>query len=123
MGEWHFSAHLDELVVDVLDGYFVRLITAGPDHQVGALQVPGLLHRRCSLDQLDPLLTAVHDALIQPLSVASEARERVEKAVLVGEVKLLVVRVSVGLRLVHTAIEDPDSIAVQDCDVTWAKLW
>ena len=122
LSERHFSAHLDDFIVDILDGDAISLVAAGPNHQVCALQVLGLLSRCSCLDQAHSFLSSTFDRLVHALGIAAESCERVEESVLVGELELLEVGVAVSLGLVNAAVEYSDAVPIQYRNVTLLKL-
>jgi len=98
------------------------LVTGRPHHKVRLLQVLRLVGRSARLDEFNSLLRAAHNCLVHALSVAAEACERIKKAIFVGKLQLFVVGVAVLLRLVHASVENSDAVAVQNRDVSLAKV-
>lgn len=65
---------------------------------------------------MDPLLLPFGDLLVQPLGIASEAREGVEKPVFVAEADLLEVRVPIELRVLDLGVKNLDAVTIQELD-------
>lgn len=113
-------AQVDLFALLVLYGDPARFVAAGPDDDVGPIDVLGLGFRVCRADQADPFFGTGLDVLVQGFRVAAQPRVRIH--VLPFEGMLIEVLVALRQRFLGRLVEDTDLVPVDDRDIVALEM-
>lgn len=120
LGKRYFLTMLDRLLVRVFDRQRLRLVAACPDHKVSLFNILLLVGSRRGFNQLDSLLFACFNAMVESPGITSEASETIEITILIGVIHLLELSVAILSRDLNLVVEHPDLVPIEDLDT---RLW
>ena len=123
LSEWHLCAQLECFIILVFDWYLVGLVTCCPYDKICLFQMFSLFINGGSFHQFDPILLAFYDPLVHAFCITSQSSERVEEAILVGELMLFKVLVSFLHCSFHPSIENLNFVPVKNLNIARLKVY